>query len=350
MMTIPQVKVAMLLAAGLGTRLQPFTHNRCKAVLPVMGLPVAQFAIQSLAQAGVEKIVANVHHDAKRTEATLRSLLPRTSEPQTRLEISDESELLLGSGGAWRKALPLLGEGPFFLANADVICDVDWNALAQAHFRLRKKWGVSLTISLFKKAALGGKYREFSFNSDSGLIESLGDLAEGKPFFSGAAVLELEALRNVPEGVADFVSLVLRPEVQKGKVGFHFSDQLWLDVGSPSTWLGSHLVLMRELETRGLNGPNGPIWRKSIQAKSRRLAPSVWVSSRRIRPIRSVDWQGPCFWEDSSGTSRAPRHLGPNAVLYGQISQENLHALNGKECFEGGIGHDGIWVPANPRL
>lgn len=346
--SIPLVKNAVLMAAGLGTRMRPFSQSRCKAVLPVLGVPVAEFALQSLAAAGVEKIVANVHHDSARTAQVLRGV----SLNGTQLKISDETDLLLGSAGALRKALPLLGEGPFFRANGDGICDVDWQKLAATHFRLRRQWGVTLTLAIFKKSPPHEDYREILLdpnsydsdsNSESGLIRGLGELGREKPFFAGAAVIELEALRNVPEGVADFVSLVLKPAIQKRQAGFYLTDGMWFDVGSPRTWLETHLGLINALESGRFVGPtgsstlNGHLWRRLLEKNNIRRAQGLWVSRQTASHVDTTQWQGPSYW-DSQGVkgSAAPRSLGPHAVLYGspKLGQEYAH----------GIGFDGHWV------
>src|SRR4051812_21400006 len=97
---------AMFMCAGLGTRLRPFTEIRTKALMPLLGIPIAQFGLDSLVSSGVSKIVANVHHDAANSTRGLRQL----EYSGASLLISDESDLLLGSAGGLRKALPLFGE------------------------------------------------------------------------------------------------------------------------------------------------------------------------------------------------------------------------------------------------
>src|SRR5688500_7784184 len=99
----------MLMTAGLGTRLRPFTEIAPKHLLPVMGVPMAQFAVDLLARFGVSRIVCNVHHRADLAVPALKAL---EHGPGTSIEISDESQLLLGSAGGIRKALPLLGRDP----------------------------------------------------------------------------------------------------------------------------------------------------------------------------------------------------------------------------------------------
>lgn len=106
-------KTAMVLAAGLGTRMRPLTDDRPKALVQVGGRALIDHILDRLAAAGVERAVVNVHHFADQMEAHLAA---RTSP---RILISDEREGLLDSGGGIARALPMLGPDPVFVANID---------------------------------------------------------------------------------------------------------------------------------------------------------------------------------------------------------------------------------------
>ena len=106
-------KIAMVLAAGLGTRMRPLTNDRPKALVQVAGRTLIDHTLDRLAEAGVETAVVNVHHFADMVEAHLaRRTFPR-------ILISDERAGLLDSAGGLIHALPLLGDAPFFVANTD---------------------------------------------------------------------------------------------------------------------------------------------------------------------------------------------------------------------------------------
>lgn len=108
-------KTAMVLAAGLGTRMRPLTNDRPKALVEVAGRLLIDHTLDRLAEAGVETAVVNVHHFADMVEDHLaRRTFPR-------ILISDERPGLLDSGGGIAHALPLLGENPIFVANTDNI-------------------------------------------------------------------------------------------------------------------------------------------------------------------------------------------------------------------------------------
>jgi MurNAc alpha-1-phosphate uridylyltransferase len=110
-MTTPTT--AMVLAAGLGTRMRPLTDDRPKALVEVAGKALIDHTLDRLVEAGVRTAVVNVHYFADQMEAHLA----RRAAP--RILISDERAGLLDSGGGIARARPLLGEDPIFVANID---------------------------------------------------------------------------------------------------------------------------------------------------------------------------------------------------------------------------------------
>ena len=108
-------RTAMVLAAGLGTRMRPLTDHRPKALVEVAGRPLIDHVLDRLADVGVETAVVNVHHFAGQMEQHLA----RRAHPRVR--ISDERAGLLDSGGGIAHAAPLLGEAPIYVANIDNI-------------------------------------------------------------------------------------------------------------------------------------------------------------------------------------------------------------------------------------
>jgi len=110
------IKTAMVMAAGHGTRMQPLTNDRSKAMVEVGSKPLIDHMLDRLAEVGVQRAVVNVHAHADHLEAHLKAR-------KTGLEIivSDEREELLETGGGVVKALPLLGYDPVFICNIDAI-------------------------------------------------------------------------------------------------------------------------------------------------------------------------------------------------------------------------------------
>lgn len=126
---------AMILAAGLGTRLRPLTNDRPKALVELNGRTLLEIAISRLASFGVTDFVVNVHHFADQVAAYLKS----KNNFGFRVELSREDDLLLDTGGGLKKASSFFLQDsadldePFFLHNVDVVSNVDLNAMLQFH-------------------------------------------------------------------------------------------------------------------------------------------------------------------------------------------------------------------------
>jgi NDP-sugar pyrophosphorylase family protein len=120
----------MILAAGLGSRLQPLTGTMPKALVPVCGKPMIQHLIERLFSFGITDYVVNVHHHA----AILRDFLLNMNIEGVHIEFSDETDALLDTGGALKRASGYFSDGkPFLVHNVDVWTDMDPLVLASRH-------------------------------------------------------------------------------------------------------------------------------------------------------------------------------------------------------------------------
>lgn len=319
------------MAAGLGTRLRPFTDHFPKALVPVMGVPVAQYAVDRLLEAGVHEIVYNIHHHPKISQAGFESLDLGSAQ----LKVSDERALLLGSAGGLKNALPYFKGESFYWVNADIISSIDLLALAHKHRELVASSGVVMTLAVFPQAPSTGAYREIFIDPATGLVQGFSqDLRVGQPFFASAAVLESEALAYTPAGVpSEFVPQVLEPWVKAGRVGFHLTQGLWKDIGNPRLWLDAHRALIESMETGAL-----PLrWRKRLGAVNQRLSNQVWCSREAFSRMsfqqraKTMDWSGPCYFAGSSFVA----DFGPDSALYGAPPLGT--------SFQGGIGIESLW-------
>lgn len=121
---------ALLLAAGLGSRLQPLTNDKPKALVDVDGKTMLEHALLKLENSGIEDIVVNVHHFAEQ----VISFLQNYKSENLSISISDERGKLLNTGGAVKKAADLLdGEEPFVIYNVDIWSDVDLVKMINEH-------------------------------------------------------------------------------------------------------------------------------------------------------------------------------------------------------------------------
>jgi len=140
---------AMILAAGLGTRMRPLTETMPKPLVRVRGRPLIDCALNRLQEVGVETCVVNVHHLADQVRAHLAHRI------QPGIVISDETDELLETGGGVRKALPLLGDGPFYVINGDAL----WlNGVRPALTRLAAHWDDSRMDALLLVLRLVGAH------------------------------------------------------------------------------------------------------------------------------------------------------------------------------------------------
>src|SRR5690606_25044633 len=121
---------AMLFAAGLGTRLKPFTDHHPKALARVHGKTLLQWNIEYLQRFGIGEVVVNVHHFAGQIEQELHAHRGFGSK----VHISDERDAVLETGGGLKKAQPFLEREEYFLVmNADVLTNLDLHRLMKAH-------------------------------------------------------------------------------------------------------------------------------------------------------------------------------------------------------------------------
>lgn len=109
------IKTAMVLAAGLGTRMAPLTDTMPKPMVSVAGRPIIDHILDKLVAAGVQRAVVNVHYMADPLESHL------AGRSDIEIVISDERETLMDSGGGVAQALQYLGDEPFLVLNADAL-------------------------------------------------------------------------------------------------------------------------------------------------------------------------------------------------------------------------------------
>lgn len=120
---------AMIFAAGLGTRLAPLTNTMPKAMVPINNKPMLQHQIEKLRSFGCDYIVINVHHFAEQIINFVKN-----NDFGVKIEISDESDLLLNTGGGLKNVKRFFNEGDNFLIhNVDIFSDIDLKALYDYH-------------------------------------------------------------------------------------------------------------------------------------------------------------------------------------------------------------------------
>jgi MurNAc alpha-1-phosphate uridylyltransferase len=218
---------AMVLAAGLGTRMRPFNGRVPKPLVQVGGKPLVDYVLDRLADAGVERAVVNVHHLADQLEQHL------AQRQRPEIVISDEREELLGTAGGVVKALPDLGIAPFFHVNSDTIwidgVTPNLRRLAAAFDPARMDALLLLATSI---SSIGYTGRgDFAMGPDGRLMRR-GE-REVVPFiYSGAAILTSAFFEGVAPGPSSMSPLFDRAIENERLYGLRL-EGLWMHVGTP---------------------------------------------------------------------------------------------------------------------
>lgn len=218
---------AMVLAAGLGTRMRPLTDRRPKPLIKIAGKALIDHVLDGLAGAGLQRAVINAHYLAD-------MLIDHVSTRQKpEIIISDERAELLDTGGGIFKALPHLGTAPFYIANCDSIWPEGTSPLLS---RLGQGWDdqrMDALLALVPAAASRGYNGSGDFAMDP--AGRLSRRVEGglAPFvYTGTAILSPDLFRTAPPGRFS-LNLLFDEAIAHGRLyGLRF-DGTWMHVGSP---------------------------------------------------------------------------------------------------------------------
>lgn len=224
---------AMIFAAGLGTRLQPLTNDRPKALVELGGITLLERCIHRLIAFGINDVVINVHHFANMVEEFLQA----HDNFGINIQISDEREMLMNTGGAIRHAKALLqGDENILIVNVDILSNLNIDTLLQQH----QESGNLATLVVRQRET--SRYLLFSDkqlcgwkNIKTGETKvSRSELMDSAlPYaFSGIQIISPALLDMITEtGAFSSIDLYLRL-AQNQKIGaFIDSDSIWMDLG-----------------------------------------------------------------------------------------------------------------------
>jgi len=218
----------MVLAAGLGTRMRPLTDDRPKALVEVGGRALMDHMLDRLAQAGVETAVVNVHYFADLVEAHLAG---RQAPP--RIVISDERPRALETGGGVKQALPLLPEGPFFVANIDSVWIEDGVSAVGAVAEAWDPERMDVCLMLAPTAGSMGFHDTGDvFLEEDGRVRFKGPGETAPYVYVGVHVSKPSVVADGPEGPFSLLPL-WKALAEKGRVHGVSPPGLWMHVGDP---------------------------------------------------------------------------------------------------------------------
>lgn len=227
----------MIFAAGLGTRLRPLTNSVPKALVPLHKRPLLEHTIDYIRNYGYDDIIVNVHHFADKVRQFLE-----TEDLGAKITISDESGLLLDTGGGLKKASRFFDDEPFLLINTDILTNINLEEFRQFHCQS----GAAITLATRKK------YRSrYLLFDESNILCGKGDDAKDtqwlnripvgemqKKRFSGVHMINPEVFKTFPEKdgfpiMEWYMQLVKTHHI----AGYDHSDDFWMDLGRPENLL-----------------------------------------------------------------------------------------------------------------
>ena len=226
---------ALILAAGLGTRLMPLTAATPKALVKVNGTTLLEIAIRNCAAQGFNELIVNVHHHSDQ----IRDYLSSHSFPGTSINISDESDLLLDTGGAILKAKPFLdGYEPFLVHNVDVISNTNLHQLYLHHINNQCLATLSVLDRNTKRYFLFDNNLRLTGWTDTSTGETRlsGTPAEyaTKLAFSGIHIISPEIFKYINDhGRFSIIDTYLKIGANHLICGYLQPGVTWFDLGKP---------------------------------------------------------------------------------------------------------------------
>ncbi|MBG0802980.1 nucleotidyltransferase family protein [Methylocystis sp. H4A] len=214
----------MVFAAGLGARMRPITEKTPKPLVSVAGRTLIDRALDEFESAGVERAIVNVHHLADQIETHLASRV------RPRVVISDERPLLLDQGGGIKKALPLIGDDPFYVCNTDAF----WIDAARSNIlALAEAFDPEMMDAALLLAPTSGSVGvdwggDFDLDAEGRIIRRDGR----KPFvYTGVGLMKPQLFAGVADDVFKLAPFFFEA-ARKGRLYGVVSSGLWLHVGT----------------------------------------------------------------------------------------------------------------------
>ena len=241
-MTNAPITQAMVLAAGLGTRLRPITDTMPKPLVPVAGKPMIDYGLDALADVGVTHAVVNVHHFADRMEAHLAAY------PRLEITVSDERAQLMNSGGGLKQGLSLLQPGFVFVMNADLFwigekLGEPGNLKRLAGFFDPQRMDMALLcVPLERTTGHNGK-KDFQLSSD-GRLSRYVEGNDNPVVYAGAIVMHTSLLDDAPDDAFN-LNIYFDRAIQNDRLFGLVMDGEWITVGTPEALPEAEAVTAR---------------------------------------------------------------------------------------------------------
>jgi mannose-1-phosphate guanylyltransferase len=217
---------AILLAAGYGTRLRPYTGLRPKTLFPVTNRPLLHRLLDQLCALSAEPVLVNCHHLAAQVKAALAG--------RPGVLVQHEAEIL-GTGGSLRLAIDQMANDPVLVMNGDLFHDIDLERVYHHHLRS----GFDVTMAMHDHP----RFNTVTVQDDR--VQGFDGEAGERLAFTGIQVVDPDAIERIPrQGFFHIIDLY-RELVTRGRIGCCRVDgSPWRDIGTPADYLGLHRELL----------------------------------------------------------------------------------------------------------
>lgn len=235
-----KLRKAMVLAAGLGTRMRPLTDTRPKPLVEVNGRALIDHVLDRLAEVEVEEAVVNLHHHADLLEAHLKA---RAAPP--RIVLSDERDALLETGGGVRRALSHFGDAPFFAINSDTIWIEGMRPNLARMETVFDPEHMDVLLLLASSALSIGYDGPGDFLMDAeGRLTRRPERVMAPFVYAGAAILKPSLFADVPDG-AFSLNRIFDQAREAGRLFGIRLEGIWMHVGTPDAIAAAEEAIRR---------------------------------------------------------------------------------------------------------
>jgi mannose-1-phosphate guanylyltransferase len=273
---------ALILAAGLGTRMKPFTFFHAKATLPLLNVPFIYYPLQYCSMNGIDYVIVNLHAHPESVCKTAGS-----HYDDIQIAYSHEPEIL-GTAGAMRKATSLLDDEPFVVMNSDMLTDIPLQKVLDYHRDLN----ADITLVIMNDARFphyGGLYFEGEPPRLSGFRSGPGQSYH----YTGLQVVSPHILEQIPPDRKTGIFTDIYPSIMKErKIHGFLYDGFWKEMGNLREYLRTSLELLRHPLPEKLQ-PQG--WTNSVISPSAKIEDgaevidSILMDGARIQPGSKVN-------------------------------------------------------------
>lgn len=224
---------ALLLAAGLGTRLKPFTFVQAKASIPFLNVPMIHYPLQYLSTNGISETIINLHAQPD----SVHQAAGNHFGPMP-ISYSHEPEIL-GTAGAITKASTLLGHETFVVMNSDMISDIPLAAIAEHH-----RSSGNLVTLVVMDAERFPAYSSLYFDPQNLKLTGIREGTGTRAHYSGLQIVDPGIIERIPPDRQTEIFKDIYPElIAEGRIGVVFYDGLWLEMGTLSEFLKSAIKI-----------------------------------------------------------------------------------------------------------